>query len=44
MLDEHAMLQRFDRDRLVNIQQALQLEPETAERLAAAVKLAEGEG
>jgi putative PIN family toxin of toxin-antitoxin system len=37
MLDADAMVQRFDRDTLVDIQEALLLEPETARCLATAV-------
>lgn len=40
MLDARAMAQRFDRGTLVDIQEALLLEPKTASRLAAAVQLA----
>jgi len=43
-LDAEAMTRRFDRDTLSDIQETLLLEPETAERLAAAVELAEREG
>ena len=38
MLDAEAMVQRFDQGTLVDIQKTLLLEPETASRLAAAVK------
>jgi hypothetical protein len=37
MLEASAMVQRFDRDTLLAIQQTLLLEPETASRLAKAV-------
>ena len=40
MLDAGAMAQRFGRDTLLDIQQTLLLEPETANRLATAVDLA----
>ena len=40
MLDANAMAQRFDRGTLVDIQETLLLEPETASRLATAVDLA----
>ena len=40
MLDSNAIAQRFDRSTLVDIQETLLLEPETASRLAAAVDLA----
>jgi putative PIN family toxin of toxin-antitoxin system len=40
MLDSSAMAQRFDRRTLMDIQETLLLEPETASRLAAAVDLA----
>jgi putative PIN family toxin of toxin-antitoxin system len=40
MLDANGIAQRFDRSTLVDIQEALLLEPETASRLAAAVDLA----
>jgi putative PIN family toxin of toxin-antitoxin system len=39
MLEASAMVQRFGRDMLLDIQQTLLLEPETASRLAAAVDL-----
>lgn len=42
MLEPSAMAQRFGRDTLLDIQQTLLLEPETASRLAAAVDLAVG--
>ena len=40
MLDASAMSRRFDRGTLVDIQETLLLEPETANRLATAVELA----
>jgi len=43
-LDEEAMTRRFDRDTLVDIQETLLLEPETASRLARAVEMAAGKG
>jgi putative PIN family toxin of toxin-antitoxin system len=42
-LDAEAMTRRFDCDTLVDIQETLLLEPETASRLARAVELAAGE-
>jgi putative PIN family toxin of toxin-antitoxin system len=43
-LDAEAMTRRFNRGTLVDIQETLLLEPETAARLAIAVDLATGEG
>ena len=43
MLDANGMAQRFDRGTLVDIQETLLLEPETASRLATAVDLAASE-
>ena len=40
MLDAEAMSQRFEHGTLVDIQETLSLEPETASKLAAAVNLA----
>jgi hypothetical protein len=40
MLDANGMAQRFDRGTLIDIQETLSLEPETASRLAMAVDLA----
>lgn len=44
MLDANAMAQRFDRGTLVDIQETLLLEPETAGRMATAVDLAARDG